>query len=90
MYKSSFLTSTALIIPDLILSSIYQYLKYVIEKYDFSLFLRLFEVPFKYLFMLDKQYELLEINPLILDFKLKKVETVFNKEYEYTLLFFSI
>ena len=87
MYKSSFLTSTALLIPDLILSSRYQYLKYVIEKYDFSLFMRLFEVPFKYLFTLDKQYGLLEINPLILDFKLKKVETVFNKEYEYKLFF---
>ena len=37
--------------------------------------------------MLDKHYELLEINPLILDFKLKKVETVFNKEYEYKLFF---
>ena len=90
MYKSSFLTSTALIIPDLILSLRYQYLIYVIEKYDISFFMRLFEVPFKYLFMLDKHYELLEINPLILDFKLKKVETVFNKKYEYTPLFFSI
>ena len=87
MYKSSFLISTALIIPDLILS---WSLKYVIEKYDFPFFMRLFEVPFKYLVMLDKRYELLEINPLILDFKHKKVEIVFNKEYEYTLLFFSI
>ena len=87
MYKSSFLISTALIIPDLILSSRYQYLKYVIEKYDFSLFMRLFEVPFKYLLMLDKQYERLEINPLISDFKHKKAKTVLNKEYEYKLFF---
>ena len=84
MCKSSFSTSTALIIPDLILSSS---LKYVIEKYDFSLFMRLFEVPFISLVMLDKQYERLEINPLISDFKHKKAKTVLNKEYEYKLFF---